>query len=266
MIHRKVPTCFFIPVALLLSASLCHASDDSFHWKGKLAPEQVVEIKNVNGNIEAEGGSGDEVEVSAVKSGDGAEEVKIEVVPSADGVTICALYPASSWNFSRDSNRCEPGGSWHSSNNNIKARVDFTVHMPKNLRFTGMSVNGRVKAEGMGRYVKATSVNGSVDVSTESWAEATTVNGSITARIGRTDWPDTLKFTTVNGSIRLEVPGSLSTDLDFTTVNGNLRTDTPITMEGSLGRRHIQGRIGSGGRSLKLTTVNGDVEIKSSTM
>src|SRR5438067_2774365 len=266
MIHRRVAAGFLILIASLFCATLGRADDREFHWKGKLAPDQVVEIKNVNGDIEADGVNSDEIEVSAVKSGEGADEVKIEVVPSSEGVTICAVYPSSSWSLSHDSNHCEPGGSWHGSNHDNKAKVEFTVHVPKNLRFTGASVNGRVRAQEMGRYVKATSVNGSIEVSTASWAEATTVNGSILARIGRTDWPDQLKFTTVNGSVTLETPGDLNTDIDFTTVNGNFRSDLPLTMEGSLGRRHIQGRIGSGGRELKITTVNGGVELKRSTM
>ena len=266
MIHRRVSAGFLFLIASLFCATLGRADDREFHWKGKLAPDQVVEIKNVNGDIEADGVNSDEIEVSAVKSGEGADEVKIEVVPSSEGVTICAVYPSSSWSLSHDSNHCEPGGSWHGSNHDNKAKVEFTVHVPKNLRFTGASVNGRVRAQEMGRYVKATSVNGSIEVSTASWAEATTVNGSILARIGRTDWPDQLKFTTVNGSVTLETPGDLNTDVDFTTVNGNFRSDLPLTVEGSLGRRHIQGRIGSGGRELKITTVNGGVELKRSTM
>src|SRR5262249_13147878 len=239
MIRRKVSAAFLVLITSLFCATLGRADDREFHWTGKLAPDQVVEIKNVNGDIDADGVNGDEIEVTAVKSGEGADQVRIEVVPSSEGVTICAVYPSSSWSFSHDSNRCESGGSWHSNTNN-RAKVQFTAHIPKNLRFTGMSVNGRMKAEGMGRFVKATSVNGSVEVSPASWAEATTVNGSIVARLGRTDWPDQLKFTTVNGSITLETPGDLNTNIDFTTVNGNLRTELPLTMEGSLGRRHIQ--------------------------
>lgn len=266
MIRRKVSAGFLVLVTSFFCATLGRADDREFHWTGKLAPDQVVEIKNVNGDIDADGVNSDDIEVTAVKSGEGADQVRIEVVPSGEGVTICAVYPSSSWSLSHDSNRCEPGGSWHGNNNNNKAKVEFTVHVPRNLRFIAASVNGRVRAQDMGRFVKATSVNGSIEVSTASWAEATTVNGSITARIGRTDWPDQLKFTTVNGGVTLETPNNLNTDVDFTTVNGTFRSDIPLTVEGSLGRRHIQGRIGSGGRELKITTVNGSVELRRSTM
>src|SRR5690349_20775427 len=118
MIHRKVSAAFLVLITSLFCASLSRADDNEFHWSGKLAPDQVVEIKNINGDINADGVSGDQIEVSAVKTGEGADEVKIEVVQSGDGVTICAVYPNSSWSFSHDANRCESGGSWHSNTNN----------------------------------------------------------------------------------------------------------------------------------------------------
>src|SRR5512141_178763 len=86
--------------ALVLFTSNLHAQDrdvdiqsDHFSWKQKLAPEQVVEIRGVSGDIRAEGYAGDEVQVQADKSGRDADQVRIVVVPSAQGVTICALYP-----------------------------------------------------------------------------------------------------------------------------------------------------------------------------
>ena len=50
----------FVTLAFTL-ASAASAQDlgREFHWSGKLAPDQVVEIKNVNGTIEAEAASGD---------------------------------------------------------------------------------------------------------------------------------------------------------------------------------------------------------------
>lgn len=255
--------------ALCVGTSLGWAAPQSsdsgreFHWKGRLAAEQVVEIKNVNGEIEASPASGDEVEVTAVKSGEGSEEIKIEVVPHGDGVTICAVYPAA-W-IGRE-NRCEPGESWHTNTHDNKAKVHFTVHVPQNLRLTVINVNGGVRADSMGRYVVAKSVNGSVHFSTTSWGKASSVNGSIVAKLGRTDWPGELDFSSVNGSIELSLPSSLNADVSFSSVNGQLRSDFPLTTQGSFGRRSMHGRVGNGGRDLKLSTVNGNVELRQSTM
>ncbi|HWC17330.1 MAG TPA: hypothetical protein VG498_09950 [Terriglobales bacterium] len=229
-----------------------------FHWTGKLAPDQVVVIKDINGDIDATGSSSsDQVEVSAEKTGNGAEDVKIHVVKLNDGVMICAVYPAF---FSSNSGGCDSSSHFGNSHNN--AKVHFTVRMPRNLRFTGNNVNGGVNAESMGRYVEASSVNGGIRISTSSWASANTVNGSIEATIGRAEWSGDLEFKSVNGRVKVELPASANTDVDFTSVNGQLETDFPLTVKGSIGRHSVHGTIGSGGRSLEIKTVNGGGELR----
>ena len=114
----------------------------------------------------------------------------------------------------------------------------------------------------MGRFVRASTVNGSVRVSTKAWAELSSVNGSIDASMGRADWTGTLKISTVNGSVKLEMPGDMNADVRFRSVNGRLNTDFPLSVSGSLGGRKVEGRIGNGGRELVVETVNGNVELK----
>jgi DUF4097 and DUF4098 domain-containing protein YvlB len=146
------------------------------------------------------------------------------------------------------------------------ARVDFTVKVPRNIRFVGATVNGQLDAEHLGRRAKVSSVNGSVHVSTAEWAEATTVNGSIVARFGRADWPGTLRLDTVNGGIELEVAGDLDADLNTSSVNGSVESDFPITIAGRMRRGNLHGTIGKGGRGLELHTVNGDMELHKATL
>ena len=228
-----------------------------FHWTGKLAPDQVVVIKNINGDIDATGSSSsDQVEVTAAKSGRGAEDVKIHVVKLNDGIEICAVYPG----FFNSGEDCESGSHFSSNHNN--AKVEFTIHMPQNLRFTGTSVNGGVDAQSMGRYVEARSVNGTIHISTQSWASATSVNGSIYAKMGRAEWSGTLEFKTVNGSIHLELPTTLTAEVSFNSVNGHVDSDFPLTVQGSMGRHSLHGTIGSGGRELEIRTVNGSGELR----
>ena len=250
--------------AMLTVATLAFAQEqgDQFHWTGRLAPGQVVEIKGVNGSIDAQGVAGDQIEVTAAKSGDDRDSVHIVVVPNPEGVTICAVYPSRDG----DQNKCEPGDSWHVNNRHNDTRVDFTVRLPKDLRFTAKSVNGDVAARDLGKFVKASSVNGAVRVATDDLAQASSVNGSVEVRMGRADWDGTLRFATVNGSIKLEVPSSLSADVHFHSVNGRLKTDFPMTMEGEIGRGRVDGRIGNGGRNLELNTVNGSVEVRKAAM
>jgi hypothetical protein len=256
---RSLRNCLLATLGLILVSSIAWTQDQGreFHWKGKLAPENVVVIKDINGNIAAEASSGDEVEVTAEKSGSHADEVKIEMVQRPDGVTFCAILPGM-----RDNDQCKQNGDWHPTNRHDDTKVDFTVRVPENIRFSGQNVNGNVTAKDMGRVVRASSVNGNVRVSTKSWAEVSSVNGDVEARMGQADWMGTLNIETVNGSIELALPGDLSADVAFKSVNGELESDFALTVQGSMSGHAMKGRIGSGGRELKIETVNGSVRLK----
>ena len=182
----------------------------------------------------------------------------IEVVPHEGGVTICAVYPSR--RASRP-NECRPGGGSSNVRDN-DVEVQFTVRVPAGVRLVAANVNGDVDARGLASDVELTTVNGGVDVSTTGLARASTVNGAIDAVLGRTDWAGTLEFTTVNGSITVEVPEGLSADLEATTVNGDISTDFPLTVSGRLSPRRLRGTIGDGGRQLRLTTVNGGIRLR----
>jgi DUF4097 and DUF4098 domain-containing protein YvlB len=88
------------------------------------------------------------------------------------------------------------------------------------------------------------------------------VNGSVDATIGRNDWDGSLDLETVNGGVTLRVPAGLNADLRASTVNGSVTTDFPVTVQGAMSPRQLRGRIGNGGRTLELKTVNGSIEIR----
>ena len=247
----------------LVAVPFAVADDNQFHWTGKLAPDQIVEIKDISGAIEATGVDGDTIEVTAAKTGEDADLVKINVVQSSSGVTICAVWP----NDEGSNGSCEQGhGDHHDIRGNVHAKVDFRVRVPRNLRFDASNVNGEVRAEGMGRFTRATSVNGSVRVSTTDLAEASSVNGSVEVRMGKNDWDGKLKFSSVNGSIEVEMPSNLNTEVRFSSVNGRFESDFPLTVQGTMGRGRVEGTIGNGGRELELKTVNGSVRLRKASM
>jgi len=237
------------------------AAQSDFHWHEPLAAGKRIEVKGVNGSIDAAPASGGEVEVTARKSArrSNPEDVRIEVVRHSEGVTICAVYPNVD---GRRANTCEPGENGHMNVRNNDTEVDFTVRVPAGVLFTGRTVNGRVEAKNLTADVDAKTVNGDVEVSTAGVARAQTVNGSITAFMGRADWTDGIEFKTVNGSIELSLPAALSADVEVKTLNGEISSDFPLTVRGTFSRRHMSGTIGGGGRSLQLETVNGSVQIR----
>jgi hypothetical protein len=234
---------------------------NEWRWHGALTAGRVIEIKGVNGSVEAEPSTGSEVEVIATKRArrSDPDDVRIEVVQHGDGVTICAVYPNVE---GREPNTCAPGNSSHMSTRDNDTSVNFSVRVPAGVRFKGHTVNGKVEADNMTADVEATTVNGSINVSTTGLARAHTVNGSITAVMGRADWTDGLEFKTVNGGINLSFPASLSAEVEAKTLNGEITSDFPLTVTGRFSKRRLSGTIGGGGRELHLETVNGSVQIR----
>jgi hypothetical protein len=236
------------------------AAAEDFRWAKTLAPGQTVEIKGVNGAVDAGPASGSEVEVTAVKHGrrSNPDSVRIEVVEHAGGVTVCAVYPG----VGRRQNECRAGGDGSDSHDN-DVEVHFTVKVPRGVNLSATTVNGEVHVRDLESDVEANSVNGSVEVSTTGRAVAETVNGSIEANAGRADWTGSAAFRTVNGSITVTLPASTSAEVHASSMNGDISTDFPLEARGRRKNR-MSGTIGAGGRTLELQTINGSIELKSS--
>ena len=198
------PAIIAAAAAMVLAAPV--AAQD-FAWNGTVPAGQVIEIKGINGDIQAVAASGGQVRVTAVKEADDddPEEVRIEVVEHAGGVTICAVYPARR---GREPNECRPGSGGRNSSHDNDVEVDFRVEVPRGVRLVARTVNGDVEAASIAADVDARTVNGDVRVSTDGVARAGTVNGSLDVAMGRSDWSDELEFRTVNGGITVRIAGS----------------------------------------------------------
>jgi putative adhesin len=252
-------------VSTLAVGAIATATAQDFNWHGRIVAGKRLEIKGVNGDVRAVLSSGAEAVVNARKHArrSDPDEVEIKVVESDQAVTICAIYPTPP--RARRENTCEPGDHWSSSTENNDVVVDFDVQVPAGVEFNGQTVNGQMSAEGLKADVRASTVNGSVRVSTTGIAEASTVNGSVYAEMGRADWSNELEFSTVNGGITLLLPNKLDTDIRANTVNGDIETDWPLIVTGRFSQRRLRGTIGAGGRGLSLSTVNGEIRLKKST-
>ena len=233
--------------------------ESDFVWHGTVRTGQTVEIKGVNGDIIVERAAGEEIEVRAEKRArrSDVDAVRIEVIEHAGGVTVCAVYPSSRGR----ENTCEPGSGRRNSIRNNDVRVTFYVSVPENVSFLGSTVNGDVEVHDLASDVGARSVNGDIEISTTGFAEASTVNGSIEVAMERYNVEAGLSFSTVNGSISLDLPDDVNADLDARWVNGRLETDLPFERIGRVSRHSARGVLGDGGPELNVKTVNGSIHV-----
>jgi Toastrack DUF4097 len=233
------------------------ARSGQWSWHGAVAAGKTLEIRGINGAIEAEPTSGGEVVVTAIKQGYRSDPatVRIEVVRSGGDVVICAVYPGGP-------NHCGAGDDYHMNTSNNDVSVRFHAQVPAGVAFTATDVNGAVEADGLAGPVDAATVNGSVHVQTSVGdAAAHTTNGSITAVVHGSG-TGALSFGTTNGGITVSLPRGLDADLDASTVNGSIETDFPVTVSGHLDKHQLKGRIGRGGRALHVETTNGSIRLR----
>jgi hypothetical protein len=255
-----------IAVATFLAAAAAPAAgqqEDTFRWSGPLAAGKKLEVRGVNGDIEAGPASGGIVEIVALKRGDDDDprSVDIEVIEGSDGIQVCAVYPGK-----RGARVSTCGDSYDSDDTDENdVVVDFTVSVPTGVVLDAGTVNGGIDVSGLRGDVRVSSVNGGIEVASSGTVEASTVNGSIKASTGSGNWSGTLDFHTVNGSITLTLPAAASASVSAETVNGDFSSDFPLTVEaGRWGPKRIHGTIGSGGGQLNLQTVNGGIAIRKS--
>jgi len=235
-------------------------SADPFEWSGQMGEGQLVEVRGINGPVFAVPSEGDRVVVVAEKSARRSDPdgVRIEVIEHSEGVTVCAVYPSPA---GERENRCGPGDEYRGNVRNNDVSVEFRIEVPRGVRLDARTVNGEIEATELTADVDARTVNGDIEVTTQGFARAQTVNGSIEAEMGR--WmPTGAHFETVNGSIDLDLPDDVDADLDASWVNGGLESDLPFTVDGRITRRSARGQLGEGGPDLEIKTVNGSIRIR----
>jgi Toastrack DUF4097 len=247
-------------LALALAAGGLSAQDDTWTWSERVGSGDVLEVKNITGDIHVVRGSGTTLDVRAEKTGRRSDfdRIAVHVERDSHGFTICAVYDP------RDDDSCD---SRHNrGDRDIRAGVDFEVSLPSGVELIATSVTGDVEVRDVDSDVTARTVSGDVDVSTSGIASASTVSGSVDVQLAGTDWDD-LEFNTVSGDITLTLPDGIGADVDFASLSGDLESDFDIS---SSARRHhiigsrVRGVIGGGGKSLELHTVSGDVRIRRS--
>lgn len=237
----------------------------AFTWEGRIRDGRWIMVRNMNGPIEVTRGTGDRVEVIAARRtrrGD-PDHVRFEVKKfgtNEEDVLICALWG--------DNSSCDER-SYRSRNDNRGRRnpnevsVEFQVRVPKGVKVAAFSTNGEVSVDGVDSEVDAATVNGGVLVrSTGGPVSANTVNGSVRATMGRFPVTTDMSFSSVNGSVIAEFAEDLNANVELSTVNGRFLTDFAVTISGRIDPRRLRATLGKGGPRIRLSTTNGNVELR----
>jgi DUF4097 and DUF4098 domain-containing protein YvlB len=238
-----------VMLALALAALPAHATiTEEFHKTYPISADGRISLKNLNGPVKVIAWDKNEVEIDAVKTGDSKElldEAKIEVTSGSSAIDIRTHYPEERHNY-------------HA------ASVDYTLHVPRQGKLDKIElVNGRVSIEGVQGGVHASSVNGEVEArEVAGEMNLQSVNGRVTAELRSPT--RSVNLGTVNGQVALKLPSDASAEIDASTVHGNISNDfnIPVNRGRFAPGSELRARLGDGESRMKLSTVNGGIEIQ----
>ncbi|HVM93172.1 MAG TPA: DUF4097 family beta strand repeat-containing protein [Terriglobales bacterium] len=260
--NRQLIVRLLAAMAISLWSGAAWASDhqgsmtEEFHKVYPLSAQGRVEIENINGPVHITGWDRAEVKVDAVKSAwskERLDEARIDVDASADRISIHTEYPQHdhNFNFGGDDERNNP------------ARVEYTISVPRQARLDEIKlVNGRLDIQDVAGEVHASCVNGKMEVrNLQGRTELNTVNGTLDAEVGQMP-SSAVKLSSVNGRLHVTLPSDASAEVEASTVSGHISNDFGLTaIRHQYVGHSLHGQLGSGGTMVKLSNVNGTIEI-----
>jgi DUF4097 and DUF4098 domain-containing protein YvlB len=280
-------------ISAVADGQLVGRNETVYTWRGTIPAGGQFTIRNFNGPIDVKPATGNTVELRAEKRPRGGAEitdVAFEVRTASNGdVSICSTTNEDSCD---GDHRRDDG--WRR-----QVTVSMTVLIPRNLRLKVATGNGALNVDGAGSEVQASTGNGrvhigetqgevhvstgngdvevrnakaSVSVSTgngdvdvvtvEGPVEVSSGNGNIDVRMSALRAKEDMSFHTGSGDVKLTLPANYNGELDASTGNGTIRSDFDLKVKGELSPRHVRATIGAGGPMLRMSTGNGEFEIR----
>jgi hypothetical protein len=256
-----------IAAGLLVLASAASAFAQDFNKSYPLAAGGTISIRNVSGDVIVTGYDGQQVVVTATKVGEDLDMVEVEDLSSGNQIDVRAKYP-------RNCRRCN-------------VSLNFDVKVPRATRYgigpistaSGniklMGVTGDVKVSTASGDVQVNEVSGDITASTASGevdvrnvagtVNASSASGNVEVEISRLEGAGDMKFSSASGDVNVRLPSSADADVRMSTASGRIQTNFPIEVRedryGSGSR--AEGRLGSGARSLRISTASGNVSLTS---
>ncbi|HXO34361.1 MAG TPA: DUF4097 family beta strand repeat-containing protein [Candidatus Acidoferrales bacterium] len=230
------------------------AFTEEFHQTYALTSDGRVELDNINGAVHISTWDQNEVKVDAVKYADSKErleQVRIDIDSGKDHLSIRTKYPDHDLTF-----------NWGSHNN--PASVEYTLTVPRTARLDEIKlINGSLDVTGVTGEVHASCINGRLEAHNLSGrADLSTINGHLDAKFDQLRG-SSLELKSVNGSVELTIPSDSKAEIEASTVSGRIDNDFGLHVNHhSFVGHDLRGELGNGGPRIKLSNVNGGIEIR----
>jgi len=235
-------------------------SDDSaqpFHWNGRVAPDQLIEIGGIRDGIDARAAVGGELAVAAINKVARSQPAIVPdfVAQRVKDVQICALHPKEySGRTNIKERRNRPAQSAAMGVRNYDVRPNSVAGVPSGVEFVNRTIgdktiNDEIKATWLSSnshllkvcptgtpLVDSYSVNGLIKISTgypqsmpQAQTQAQTLRGEINPLSGDANCADAIELKTSRGTIAIDLLQLLKANLEGENLNSDTVSDFPRT-------------------------------------
>ncbi len=189
-----------------------------------------VSIDGVNGPVKMNSGSGN---VTAKHLGD---EVRVST-GSGDIRIETAKGPVRANAGSGSIEASGIGGAFYGDTGS----GDITMSQDAPGTVTAKTGSGNLRLRNVNGGLEAHSGSGDIEIDGQAKRDWTVESGS--------------------GNINLRLPSNAAFSVDARANSGSVAVNHPITMQGTLKRNHVQGRVGEGGPMLNLQSGSGEIRV-----
>jgi DUF4097 and DUF4098 domain-containing protein YvlB len=254
--------------AILISLAALPVRADEWSKTYTLTGRPDLRVETSDANIRVTTGDQSTIQAKVTtnryKIGEGG--IHIEERQNGNSVEIEVRYPHHNFNFE--------WGSGH--------RVDVIIQMPREGHVNLRTGDGKIEVANLKGEMDMHTGDGSVELdSVDGKLHASTGDGHIQAN-GRFDelelktgdghvdvragngstLANNWRLETGDGSVSLELPQSLSANVDLHTSDGHIDLDMPVTTEGTVRQNEVRGKLNGGGNLLTIRTGDGSIRLK----
>ena len=221
----------------------------------KLPAGGRLELININGEIKAEAGEGDTVQVIADRTGKATSEAAAREV-------LAKTEMREEVGETRVRIEARPPRAGR-----VGHEFKWTVKVPKGVAVDLRTTNGGVTLVGLAGDVRARSTNGGIKGTQIAAAnvDASVTNGGVQIELLNAP-TGSIDLESVNGGVSLALPAESKANVSARCVNGGISViELGIEVIGEKSQRRLEGKLNGGGAQVTLETVNGGVRISRAT-
>jgi DUF4097 and DUF4098 domain-containing protein YvlB len=275
--------------------------EEPFHYSYDFKPGSRLLLDTYNGAVEVTTWDQPKIEIDGARfanSKDRLKDVKVDISRGTDSINIRTVPPmdrrgntgaryqirlpkqavlelVKSTNGSIRVDGLDGAATLRTTNGSVRVSgVTGAV--------SASSTNGGIECAGLNGAVSARTTNGRIKMTDmQGPMDASTTNGGIVASMTKSTDDRKMRFSTTNGGIELRLPSGLKNDVRASTTNGSIEVKMPAAATfqvsartsgssvrsefdviGDITKKRIEGKVGTGGALLDLSTSNGSISLK----